>query len=1626
MMNPSSMQHSGLEFPSARKDSSSAKARPRPLGRSKTNDIPRPWPASSRGRLDVEQPSSLVSPRRSSTPIDELASPFSSPKNLTWRSNERQSNNNNLIDLSGNSRELTNSFSHLYAKGFQNNNQMVPFNPRLTLDPFYSVPRKDCRPFLPPSSGSTSLSPMILPPVSPPSGPMSLQSQLSSPTGSQWDPLEHHGSIHQEYSSQPSLKPPGMVKSQSWNGGNPLQNPQAKSQNLSRTIYQRAFSQMKDSQSDFDLQEGASDSLIDFGPGNRNSQQRQEEEKHLTRVSVLDFFDPLTGRGQELQVDEGGELSVKNSDLPHHGDGSGNSSFYASALDNSVFDGPDHFEYLSEHSERSTMSRGKDPFDTFEYVDQGDSSSSNNADQITPNSSLYRTQLPNNTDSAVKRRQAQQAELDAKDGRKGFAFELIAGLHKERNVTMDREIVAFTKMVSAIRAKFKHDNKETNPGIVSSPKIKGIYPEGTIVKIIVYGPIHTQVTTFTSNVTSKVEMLIFQAALHLVSDDCDPEDYELQVVGSAELLDRAALLQDFQYVHQCYKFDNDIEFELTHRKTLVYPYLRTAQDDERDTDVKIEDISHKDRMNTLSYDDLHILLENLQTECERMKHILDRIVDGSEPLAHLIIQGINQSVKAVCTKLGLIETLDIADAIDRLTFHIIEFDPSITYGTLLRQSARVSASHSQYEPHPVLISGPETSHKQENIAKKAQKIVTCLDHLKDVTQKSVEVYAKTFRVNFSFRGTDQPTRSEPIDSTLDNLGLSVFALHRLPPSWILEFEDYGVRVDLYLGTTTISNPLFTPICFVTESFYEWVKFDTLLDFTTMPIANLPRETRVVFTLFGRKMMIKGEESRLFKTELGWASLQLFSFDYILAHGSYLLTIWSPEADKHVGPAPDSGSHPSADDCPVLSIDLPESTALLVFPDKIPLDMPSKHDIYNIEDLQFETKEHLMDICDLDIMTFGEISQSDQDLIWEKRHYLRSIPGALPKVLLAARAWDLSSLPNLHGLLHSWKALQAMDILQLFLPIFPDQQVRLCAIEWMANMDNDELIDYLPQLLEALKHETWSNSPLAELLLQRSLTSPRIAHTLYWNLRQALPGMTPQHSEGNRSSERVARYQRRLQMLLRALMLISGEAMRNSFVKQQELSRLLVEAAMSVEKNKDSRSKCLRRHMSTINQHLEKTETALPLSPSKIACGIDVERSGYFHSSTVPLKVIFRTWSQARIQKEVLDSALTSQVTETGSLPVIFKVGDDLRQDMITIQLIRVMEKMWLSEGLDLKIVTFSCVPTGDCQGMLELVSEAKTLREIHVMCKRGAVGSFNNRTIQEWLETNNPTPLEYTRAVDTFTKSCAGYCIATYLLGVCDRHNDNIMIKTSGHLFHIDFGKFMGDAEMFAGIKRDRNPFVLTPDMVYVINGGDKPTQKFQDFMDLCCKGFNILRKNGTMLLNLLALMSSSGIRGLISNDAVRYVQKALHPDLSPGEASQVFSRMIEESLKSYRFTQFNFYIHNIMQPASESNSGELLSFVPKRYSVVTDGAITEVKVLNVQKRYVPDRHYVFILDVRRQGTNFSSILFRSYKEFCELESMISSKYPDCRWRSRLASRASRAVVRVLISSLSSTSIVCE
>jgi phosphatidylinositol-4-phosphate 3-kinase len=217
------------------------------------------------------------------------------------------------------------------------------------------------------------------------------------------------------------------------------------------------------------------------------------------------------------------------------------------------------------------------------------------------------------------------------------------------------------------------------------------------------------------------------------------------------------------------------------------------------------------------------------------------------------------------------------------------------------------------------------------------------------------------------------------------------------------------------------------------------------------------------------------------------------------------------------------------------------------------------------------------------------------------------------------------------------------------------------------------------------------------------------------------------------------------------------------------------------------------------------------------------------------------------------------------------------------------------------------------------------------------------------------------------------------------------MLTAKGHLFHIDFGKFLGDSQMFGSFKRDRAPFVLTSDMLFVINEGEKVSQRFHRFVELCCQAFRIVRQNGGVLMNLFAMMATAGIPG-VDIKSVAYIQNALLPECSNVEAAARFTRFIEDSSKFvnhkqilkkdhitifvkiylfllYRnwFTSVNFFIHSLAQLRFASDSTDnpaTLSFMPKMYSIDTEGRIEFVSIVDFQKKYDPEKYYSYTVKV--------------------------------------------------------------
>ncbi|XP_075164138.1 phosphatidylinositol-4-phosphate 3-kinase catalytic subunit Pi3K68D [Haematobia irritans] len=1171
------------------------------------------------------------------------------------------------------------------------------------------------------------------------------------------------------------------------------------------------------------------------------------------------------------------------------------------------------------------------------------------------------------------------------DRRKTCSSRLYEMVTDKRSI--DPELLDFYFMVKELRQHYTYDDESTNVGHIIASEFNYHYPYETSIKILVHPSLNALFpdaeaaagnsgqfrgygtpVIFTCDINTPVELVISQAFCSLEGQiRGSVNDYAVKPIGVSEWLSNTSKLSQLECVHNSLKLEKDVQLGLCPKtRENMQVIARTQRDDMTNLDLRIEDVLPNETSTTISYDDMMILIETLETEIDKLQSA------ASDHSSRTVIScsGVIQGVKAICALLGSIDTLELAECVNELK-QVCD-DNQMKYAGNVTSNPEIVNDCGDYA---------EVCLRPRSIV---EQIKLKCNKLRDAVIELVELYSNVFRVGFSIKTIDYSITPIHVSCVSKPIVVSINCLHRPPPLW--KYDSYSLGVHINYGTRFISEPVVTKCSNdTTGGLFARLKFCSWITFAKNPICTLPRESRLIFVLYGTQVAenepnntnAENAEKKKITTELGWCAIQLFDYKREMICGSYLLPMWPATADKFLGPAPAKGCHPQSYFCPVLSIEIPPYGGKIQFPE--PLENPPPAPRYDFNSLDTHLQQQLLDTAEQGYSGASVV----REVFWEKRLYLQNIPHALPKVLHAAHSWDYASLMDLHSLLCSWSPLAPLQALELLLPRYPDAKVREKAVQWISKLPNDQLVDYLPQLIQALKHDTYEASAMARFLLCKALESPRIAHHMYWLLVHSLPGDGPQNSidsssaDGSEVDESLvtqARYHRRNKMMLRALLAVCGEKLSARFLLQNLMCRNLADIAEHVKEAKEAlRQKFLSAGMDGVNQELLDKNTSLPLGPELEVSGVNVRNCSYFNSNTLPLKISFVG-------------------PDAEPLPAIFKSGDDLQQDMLTIQLIRVMNKMWLAEGLDLKIVTFNCVPTGYKKGMIEMVSDAETLRKIQV--EYGLTGSFKDRPIAEWLAKQNPSQLEYQRAVKNFTVSCAGYSVATYILGICDRHNDNIMLKTSGHLFHIDFGKFLGDAQMFGNFKRDRTPFVLTSDMAYVINGGDKPSTDFHYFVDLCCRAFNIIRKHGDLLLHMLALMATAGIPG-VTADAVSYVRTALLPSQSNPEAAASFAKMIQFSLKSW-FTQFNFFLHNLAQMrfSNDEGSGELLSFVPRKYTMQQDGRLKSVMVVRCQKHYDMEKYYTYILEVTRHGQTDPTHLFRSYKEFTEFHQKLCLHFP--------------------------------
>ncbi|KAL3837733.1 hypothetical protein ACJIZ3_022324 [Penstemon smallii] len=513
-----------------------------------------------------------------------------------------------------------------------------------------------------------------------------------------------------------------------------------------------------------------------------------------------------------------------------------------------------------------------------------------------------------------------------------------------------------------------------------------------------------------------------------------------------------------------------------------------------------------------------------------------------------------------------------------------------------------------------------------------------------------------------------------------------------------------------------------------------------------------------------------------------------------------------------------------------------------------------------------------------------LTGEEKQLLWKFRFSLMSEKRALTKFLRCVEWSDVQEAKQALELMGKWETIDVCDALELLSPVFESEEVRAYAVSVLERADDEELQCYLLQLVQALRFERTDKSRLCHFLVQRSLCNIDLASFLRWYVAVELHD----HAYARRF---YSTYEILEESMLKLAPASSGEEdgikLWHSLVRQTELTAQLCSITRDVRNVRGGTQKKiekLRQLLSGLLSELTYFDEPIrsPLAPRVLITGIIPSESSIFKSALHPLRLAFRTASG-------------------GSCKIIFKKGDDLRQDQLVIQMVTLMDRLLKLENLDLHLTPYRVLATGHDEGMLEFIP-SKSLAQI----------LSEHRSITSYLQKFHPDedgPFGITATcLETFIKSCAGYSVITYILGIGDRHLDNLLLQDDGRLFHVDFGFILG---------RDPKPFPppmkLCKEMVEAMGGAE--SQYYTRFKSYCCEAYNILRKSSNLILNLFHLMAGSNIPDIASDPekGILKLQEKFRLDLDDEESIHFFQDLINESVSAL-FPQMVETIHRWAQ----------------------------------------------------------------------------------------------------------------
>jgi len=539
--------------------------------------------------------------------------------------------------------------------------------------------------------------------------------------------------------------------------------------------------------------------------------------------------------------------------------------------------------------------------------------------------------------------------------------------------------------------------------------------------------------------------------------------------------------------------------------------------------------------------------------------------------------------------------------------------------------------------------------------------------------------------------------------------------------------------------------------------------------------------------------------------------------------------------------------------------------------------------------------------------FIQLDNNDITLFWSYRYELlkNNTPSALTKIMNSVKWGDLKSENEfIKNILLHWKTIEICDILYMLSrkfsvnKIYPNNEgllnnlegmkhLRKFAVQKLGEHTNEELNFILLQLVQAIRYEDISvkniDSPLVSFLIETCSKDIILASSFYWFIE-----CEADNEPNSGSSHKNKNNQNNLKDIIKIFEKIKDKFYSNLKENHPDIEELInneikfkselveISAALTKVSKVENKKKELRNIIDTTKKDIMQDEyNYLPIDPHIKIKGTLTQQCSVFKSAKCPVKYTFK------VDK---DSQQYNPHEDKEHISMMFKYGDDLRQDQLILQMINYMDSLLKKVHLNYEFTTYKVLATSKSDGFVEFVPDSKTIFDI--------LKKYNNVISSYYKEIANNDKKTLDKYLSSYINSCAGYCVVTYILGIGDRHLENLMIDNRGRLFHIDFGFILGKDP-----KPAPPPIKLCQEMVECMGG--KGSKGYEEFKQKCVNAYWVLRENARVIVNMFYLMIDSGIPELNDIEMLNKLHEKFVPGYSKQEASNSFLTNLDESVNA-------------------------------------------------------------------------------------------------------------------------------